>query len=253
MKGVDIVKIKPEILQLLKDTPNSAYDHLLIEFMYQNNSLENMGFSFGEIIQIVGEHTLYGIHDIFQTHMVLNMKDTLEYMIDTLEHPIDGDMLLTMHQILMDKTWEDKYGFKGCWKQLPNCIIGSDVVFSEPENVEDDLAELLKRWNDSEKTLEDIVAYHVEFERIHPLQGGNGIIGRLLMIKQCIENDVDMILIDENHHIDYMQGLYVAQMYNDPVLIKTLVVDCQETVDLILSDLSETIDSVQWDQILMYE
>lgn len=247
------IKIKPEVIRCLKETPNSAYDHLLIEFIYQNNSLENTGFSFGEVVQIVGEHHLSGVHDIFQTHLVLNMKDALEYMIETLDHPLNGDMLLTMHNILMDKTWEDQSGYKGCWKQLPNCIMGSDVIFSAPEDVETDLVELQRRWNDSDKTVDDIIAYHVEFERIHPFQGGNGIIGRLLMIKQCIENDVDLILIDENHRFDYMQGLYAAQMNGDFSQIKTLMLECQEMVDLMLPALKETMESTQWNQILLYE
>lgn len=181
------------------------------------------------------------------------MKDALEYMIETLDQPLNGDMLLTMHSILMDKTWEDQIGYKGCWKQLPNCIMGSDVIFSAPEDVEDDLVELQKRWNSSDKTMDDIIAYHVEFERIHPFQGGNGIIGRLLMIKQCVENDVDLILIDENHRFDYMQGLYAAQMNGDFSQIKTLMLECQEMVDLMLPALKETMESTQWNQILLYE
>lgn len=237
-------------MQLLKDTPNSAYDYIIMEFMYQNNRLESQGFSYKEIRKIVHDLKITGTHNIYNTHMVLNLKDVFEYMIDTLEQPINGDMLLTMHNILMDKTWEDQHGFKAKWKQLPNCIIGSDVDFSKPEDVEQDLKELIEHWTASDKTLDDIIEYHVQFERIHPFQYGNGIIGRLLMLKQCIENEQDILIVDEGHVSEYLHGLYVAQMCHDDAEIKVVLRKSQQVTEDMLPDLKHTLDSVEWDRVL---
>lgn len=248
--GLRTIKIKPEIIQYIKEAPNSAYDSLAIEFMYHNNDLENLGYTHKEIQEIVQELKLSGSHGVYETYMVLNMKDVFDYMIDTLGKPIHGDMLLSMHSILADKTKEDHQGFKGCWKKLPNGIMGSDITFVEPEDVERELQKLLERWNASEKTMDDIIDFHIQFEYIHPYAFGNGIIGRLLMLKQCIEQEHDLIIIDGKHYGDYMQGLYVAQMLGDASQLKEMIPICQKEMEGRLSALAHTVDSIDWNRVL---
>lgn len=243
MKGVPNTIIKSEIIRLLKDAPNSAYDSLVIEFMCQNNDMENLGFCYREIRELVQDLKLSGTHGINETYTVLNMKDLFDYMVDTLESPIDGDMLLTMHNILADRTREEWLGFKGCWKKLPNGIVGSDITFVNPEDVEMELQKLLKHWNSSDKTLEDIVNFHIQFEHIHPLSFGNGIIGRLLMLKQCIENDIDLIIIDSEHYGDYYEGLYIAQKLGDDAKLKDIIPKCQQETENRLSTLAYTVET----------
>lgn len=243
------IKVKPDIIRYIKYAPNSAYDLLAIEFMYQNNDMEKLGFNYREIREMVQDLKLSGAHGVYEILMALNMKDLFDYMIDTLETPINGDMLLTMHNILADKTREDRQGFKGCWKKLPNRIIGFDVAFVRPEDVEMELQKLLNHWNSSNKTLDDIIEFHTQFEYIHPFSSGNGIIGRLIMLKQCIENDLDLIIIDSEHSADYFEGLYLAQKFKDETKLKKIIQKCSQEMDNKLSTLAYTIDSTDWDRV----
>ena len=59
----------------------------------------------------------------------------------------------------------------------------------------------------SDKTLEDIIAFHVAFERIHPFQDGNGRVGRLIMFGECLKHDIVPFIIDEEHKLFYYRGL----------------------------------------------
>lgn len=58
-----------------------------------------------------------------------------------------------------------------------------------------------------EKTLEEIIAFHYEFESIHPFQNGNGRVGRLILFKECLRNNIVPFIIDEELKLFYYRGL----------------------------------------------
>ena len=62
----------------------------------------------------------------------------------------------------------------------------------------------------SEKTFEDILDFHVKFERIHPFQDGNGRVGRLIMFKECLKHNIVPFIITEELKMYYYDGLMMA-------------------------------------------
>ena len=56
-------------------------------------------------------------------------------------------------------------------------------------------------------TFEDIVAFHVRFERIHPFQDGNGRVGRLILFKECLKHNIVPFIIEDNLKLFYYRGL----------------------------------------------
>ncbi len=94
----------------------------------------------------------------------------------------------------------------GDYKKLPNEVGGINTTL--PENVHTEIKALLAWYNALEDvTLEDIVEFHVRFERIHPFQDGNGRVGRLIMFKECLKHNVVPFIIDEEHKLFYYRGL----------------------------------------------
>ena len=94
----------------------------------------------------------------------------------------------------------------GEYKKLPNEVGGRDTT--APENVQKEMAALLKSYNTGErKTLEEIIAFHVAFERIHPFQDGNGRVGRLILFKECLKNNIVPFIIDDGMKLFYYRGL----------------------------------------------
>ena len=77
-----------------------------------------------------------------------------------------------------------------------------------PEEVSDKMKELLSKYNaKANKTLEDVLAFHVAFEKIHPFQDGNGRVGRLIMFKECLKHNIVPFIIEDNLKLFYYRGL----------------------------------------------
>ena len=57
------------------------------------------------------------------------------------------------------------------------------------------------------KTIDDIINFHVNFERIHPFQDGNGRVGRLIMFKECLKYNIVPFIIEDNLKLYYYRGL----------------------------------------------
>ena len=82
------------------------------------------------------------------------------------------------------------------------------IKTSEPKDVEKDIDELLDDYLKLEKvTLEDIINFHVRFERIHPFGDGNGRVGRMIMFKECLKNNIMPFIILDKDRPYYMRGL----------------------------------------------
>jgi Fic family protein len=94
----------------------------------------------------------------------------------------------------------------GDWKKLPNEVGGIQTTL--PQNVAAEI-DRLNAWYHAipEIILEDIVTYHYDFEKIHPFQDGNGRVGRLLMFRECLKNNITPFIIDDRHKQFYYRGL----------------------------------------------
>ena len=94
----------------------------------------------------------------------------------------------------------------GDYKKMPNEVGGEATC--QPENVKQAMKDLINNYNTTpNKTLETVIKFHQQFEKIHPFQDGNGRVGRLIMFKECLNNNIVPFIIDEEHKIFYYRGL----------------------------------------------
>ena len=107
------------------------------------------------------------------------------------------------------------------------------------------MEELIQEWNDSQKDFDAIMKFHARFENIHPFQDGNGRIGRFVMLKQCIENHVDLIMIDDAYSKEYKRALYQAQKNQNFDELRSVFNKCQNRLNEKLEFLQETLDYIQ--------
>lgn len=233
--------LNTEVLKFLKDTPNSAYESVKTEFLYHSNKLEGSTFTKENLEKYLQDNIIEGSHKIDDVYETINSTQLFDFIVDTLEEPLSKRLMLEFHRMLKDKTLDYERGFAGCWKKIPNMISGVDLKLAQPWEVESKIEELLKQWEDSNKTFEDIIKFHAQFENIHPYQDGNGRIGRFIMLKQCVENGVDLILIDDQYSAEYKKALYIAQSQKDYTMLSDIFKKWQSLLDQKLEFLKETI------------
>ena len=223
-----LMKINVDQMQLMKAAPNSAYEVIIPEFLFHSNKLEGSTFSEEELVKLVEQGLVEGSHDIDDVLETKNSVDVFNYVVDTLGRPVDDEFLWTLNDMLFRETTDAKAGFTGHYKVIPNRIRNSSMHAALPSDLPRAMPELFAQWERSAKDFDAIVDYHVRFEHIHPFQNGNGRIGRFLMMKQCLENDVDIIVVDEALERPYKSWLEVAQTTGDSRFLKEIMADCQQ-------------------------
>lgn len=132
----------------------------------------------------------------------------IDIVIEEAYLPLSEQFIKKLHYILKSGTSDSRNEWfaVGDYKKMPNEVGGMQAVM--PENVEIAMRKLLLEYNQiEEKTFQDILEFHVNFERIHPFQNGNGRVGRLIMFKECLRNHIVPFLIEDNLKMFYYRGL----------------------------------------------
>lgn len=141
-------------------------------------------------------------------------------------------------------TVEDEIDNIGKWKKYGNQLSKTDLKLCEPHLVENSMYNLLEDWKESQKDIFAIADFHQKFEHIHPFQDGNGRIGRFIMLRQCLENNIDLIAIDDEYNKEYRESLYKAQKAGELEELVYILEKCQKRLDEKLQSYIPTIKQV---------
>lgn len=248
---MDLQKLKLELIEQKKSKfRGNIYHFSQVNFAYNSNKIEG------------GRLTEDETEEIFETNSFIPKKkeavkfDDLtemknhfrlfDYILDIIDDELNKDNIIKMNKILKRNTTDEenpRYNVGG-FKVVPNKIGLINIInTSSPENVEKDLTDLLQ-WYKSLKnvTLEDIIEFHVRFEVIHPFGDGNGRVGRMIMFKECLKNNIMPFIVLDSDKPYYMRGL--KEYKNDKMfLIDTIKNEqdiykkvCEELLDFDLNE-----------------
>jgi len=148
------------------------------------------------------------------------------------------------HRTLKKGSIDDEIGNIGCWKKYSNMLTNTNLKLCEPHLADNSIYNLIEDWNDSNKDIANIANFHQKFEHIHPFQDGNGRIGRFIILRQCILNNIDLIAIDNEFEKEYKGNLYIAQTQNNIEPLVQTFSKCQERLDKKLKELKEVINEI---------
>ena len=147
-----------------------------------------------DILQDEKENEVLNVDDVIETS---NHFRCIDMIIDHAKSALTEKFIKELHLILKNGTsdYRKDWFAVGDYKKMPNEVGGMETVL--PEKVADRMKKLLSEYNNKEeKTFEDILDFHVKFERIHPFQDGNGRVGRLIMFKECLKYNIDPFIIE---------------------------------------------------------
>lgn len=213
---MDIQKLKQELIKQKESKfKGNIYHFSQVNFSYNSNKMEGS--------RLTSEQT----EAIFETSSFISKNDDLiklddliesknhfklfDYMLDYVDEPLSKEMIIEMNKILKRGTSDEdnpRYNVGG-FKVVPNTIgVVNMIETSSSETTEQDVDSLLDNYSKlTQVTLEDIIDFHVKFERIHPFGDGNGRVGRIIMFKECLKNNIMPFIILDQDKPYYIRGL----------------------------------------------
>lgn len=193
-------------------TKGGIYHKVQIELTYNSNHMEGSRLTHDQTRYIYETNTIgveagtVNVDDIVET---ANHFRCIDLIIDSAGQMLSEPFIKTLHRTLKNGTSDSRKDWfaVGDYKKIPNEVGGRDTT--APEEVSTEMKQLLASYNRKPaKTLEDLIAFHVAFESIHPFQDGNGRVGRLILFKECLKNGIVPFIIDEDLKLFYYRGLH---------------------------------------------
>ena len=204
------------LLDILKEQksgryPGGIYHKTQIDLTYNSNHMEGSRLTHDQTRYIFETNTIgveqevLNVDDVIET---ANHFRCIDLIIDHARSALTETFIKQLHQTLKSGTSDSRKDWfaVGDYKKFPNEVGGMETAL--PEEVADNMKALLAAYHaQEEKTLEDILDFHVRFERIHPFQDGNGRVGRLIMFKECLKYDIVPFIIEDDLKLFYYRGL----------------------------------------------
>lgn len=216
----DILKIN--VLDILREQKEmkikgNLYHNTQIIFAYNTNHIEGSKLTEEQTRYIYETNTLFTQNDI-----ITNIDDIIEsinhfkvvdYMLEISDKKLTENMIKEFHKILKEGTSDSRKGWfvVGDYKKIVNEVGG--LRTTNPKNVERDM-KILMEWYESlsKITINEIIEFHARFEKIHPFQDSNGRVGRIIMFKECLKNNIIPFIILDNDKLFYYRGLKEYQL-----------------------------------------
>lgn len=212
----DISKIN--VLDILREQKEmklkgNLYHRTQVSFAYNTNHIEGSTLTEDQTRYIFETNTI-----LFEGNTIAKVDDILEtanhfklvdYMLDVADKKLTEKLIKEFHKILKDGTSDSRVEWfnVGEYKQRANTI-GSGIKTTSPNNVEKGMSKLIDWYNSLKQiTINEIIEFHYRFESIHPFQDGNGRIGRIIMFKECLKNNIVPFIIQDADKLFYYRGL----------------------------------------------
>ena len=206
------------------------YNMTQIDMAYNSNHMEGSTLSHEQTRYIYDTHSLnadnINVDDIIET---TNHFRCFDMILDHCKEPLTEDFIKSLHYQLKTGTFssQSKEAVIGDYKKYANYV--SDIKTSSPKAVHENISKLLSDYNSkADKSFDDIIDFHASFEAIHPFYDGNGRIGRLIMFKECLANDIVPFVIREDMKLYYIKGLDEWQHGNEKGFLRDFCYSMQD-------------------------
>ena len=223
------------LLQMLRDEKSirmsgGLYHELQVRMTYNSNHIEGSKLSEDQTRLIFETNTVdvgegIPVDDIIET---VNHFRAIDYVIDVAEEPLTESIIKELHRILKQSTKDSTLSWfaVGDYKKRPNVVGGRETA--KPKDVPVRMKALLDDYAALPTvTVNDIIRFHYSFERIHPFQDGNGRVGRLIALKECLRYGIVPFIIEDSKKMFYYRGL--SEWEQVPGYLTDTCLDGQDT------------------------
>lgn len=206
------------------------YHKVQIELTFNSNYIEGSRLTHEQTRFIYETNTIgitdeaVNVDDIIETS---NHFRCVDKIIEECNKELSEAFIKQLHSILKSSTADSKKDWfnVGEYKRFPNEVGG--VSTTAPEKVQSEVSNLLNDYNlKKEKTLKDLLEFHVRLERIHPFQDGNGRVGRLILFKECLKYNIVPFIISDDLKLFYYRG--IKEWNNETGFLKDTCLTAQD-------------------------
>lgn len=203
------------ILQILREEKEAKisgglYHELQVRMTYNSNHIEGSKLTEDQTRLIFETRTIdvgdgIPVDDIIETS---NHFRAIDYVIDKALEPLSEDIIKYLHLLLKQGTKDSSLEWfsVGDYKKRANTVGGRETC--KPSEVPEAMNKLVADFNSKNKiSIDDIIEFHADFEYIHPFQDGNGRVGRLIALKECLRFNIIPFIIEDSQKFFYYRGL----------------------------------------------
>ena len=241
---MDLKKLKTELIEQKKSKfKGNIYHFSQVNFAFNSNKIEGGHLTEDETEEIFETNSFIPkADDAIKLDDLIEMKNhfrLFDYMLDIIDEELSKENIIEMNKILKRNTTDEdnpRYNVGG-FKVVPNKIGLINVInTSSPADVEKDIETLLEWYKSIENvTLEDMIEFHERFERIHPFGDGNGRVGRIIMFKECLKNNILPFIVLDTDKPYYMRGL--KEYKNDKMYLIDTIKNEQDIYEQVCNQL----------------
>ena len=191
--------------------PGGIYHKVQVDMTYNSNHIEGSRLSH-EQTRLIFESNTVGmegetvyVDDVVET---ANHFRCIDLVIENAARPLSETFIKELHRTLKNGISDSRLSWfaVGAYKKVANEVGGQPTT--APDKVASDMGKLLTEYNKTpDKCFDELLDFHVSFERIHPFQDGNGRVGRLILFKECLRCGIVPFIIDDQHKAFYYRGL----------------------------------------------
>lgn len=217
MENINISDLINElILERKRNEKGGIYHFSQVNFAYNSNKIEGSKLTEDQTNEIFETNSYFPKNDdLIKLDDLNEMKNhfrLFDYMLDNYDKPLTKEMMIDMNVILKRNTsYEADPSYNVGGFKIRGNYIGNKIEYvqtAKPNEVSEKLDDLLNKYEIKDNiTLDDIVDFHYDFEIIHPFGDGNGRVGRMIMFKECLKNNIMPFIISDDVRPYYMRGL----------------------------------------------
>lgn len=211
--------------QRSKNNHFGIYEYLQVNLAYSSSRMASNRLTRDQVIEIYRTGKVSVAFEPMKIDDVVEIANHFragQYIVDTITEPINTIWFRKLHHKLLRGTRADQEGTLhiGEYRTTPDKF-GVDAT-----TIPAALSALITEYESKKQiTLYDILDFHARFEAIHPFGDGNGRVGRMLMVKECLHHDIMPFIIDDKRRSRYLRG--IKEWHDDRYELVDVVMEAQ--------------------------
>lgn len=203
----------------LKNYHYGYYEYIQINLAYSSNRIDSNRLTRNQVQEVYRKNKIgvafepMKVDDLIET---INHFICVKYMIDVVMEPLSIEQIKQFHYLLSYGTYADRKHKITVGEYRTESVKGA----MSPKKIQGALNDLIREYESRNNDLEQILAFHVQFDQIRPFMDYNSRVGRVVMMKECLRHNLTPFIIDDKHRSEYNRGM--KKWNTDPSVLLNL-------------------------------